>query len=119
MLPASKHQQHIQRDNPTSGCRVAPGELSIRPLSPAPLGFDEVFGGHLFRKHPMLFDSITKDRQTTAIAHRDGEPCVCERLPPVRVVDDVTDGSFAVDRRDPPIQSDSVAGPAFVFAEWV
>ncbi len=42
-----------------------------------------------------------------------------EGLPPVGVVDDMTDRPLAVDAGDTPIESDSIAWPAFVFAEWI
>ncbi|GAB5517400.1 MAG: hypothetical protein Rhob2KO_51250 [Rhodopirellula baltica] len=40
-----------------------------------------------------------------------------EGLPPIGVVDDVADRSLAVDRGDSPVESDAIAGPAFVFTE--
>nr|WP_242632144.1 hypothetical protein [Rubripirellula amarantea] len=76
--------------------------------SAAAFGFDEVFGGDLFGEHTVLVGAIAEDGKTSVVAHRDGEPCVCERLPPVRVVDDVADGAFAVDGRDSPIQTDAI-----------
>lgn len=87
--------------------------------SAAAFGFDEVLGGDLLGEHSVLFGSVTKDRKTTSIAHRDGESRVREGLPPVGVVDHVSDRSFAVDGRDSPVQADSVARAPFVFAEWV
>lgn len=87
--------------------------------STAAFGFDEVLGGDLFGEHAVLFGAITEDGKTSVVTHRDREACVREGLPPVRVVDDVADRSLAVDGWDPPVQSHAVAGPAFVFAEWV
>jgi hypothetical protein len=42
-----------------------------------------------------------------------------EGLPPVGIVDHMSDRSFAVNGWDTPVQSNTITGPAFVFAEWV
>ncbi len=67
----------------------------------------------------MRFGLIAIDRQTSAIAHRNGESRVRKRLPPIRVVDDVTNRAFAVYAWDAPIQTNTISRPAFVFAEWI
>ena len=87
--------------------------------SAAAFGADEVLGGDLLGEHAVLVGAIAEDGEATSIAHRDGEPRVREGLPPVGVVDDVADGSFAVDGWDSPVESDAIAWPAFVFAERV
>ena len=87
--------------------------------SAAAFGADEVLGSDLLGEHAVLVGAVAEDRETASVAHRDGESRVREGLPPVGVVDDVADGSFAVDRGDSPVESDSIAWPAFVFAERV
>lgn len=85
--------------------------------STAAFGFDEVLGRDLFGEHSVLLGAITENGKTSVVAHRHGKAGVREGLPPVRVVDDVADGSLAIDCRHSPVQSDAVAGSAFVFAE--
>lgn len=67
----------------------------------------------------MRFGLVAVNGQATTIAHRDSEPRVRERLPPIRVVDDVPDRAFPVDAGNSPVQTHAVAGAAFVFAEWI
>ena len=66
--------------------------------SAAAFGADEVLGGGLLGEHAVLVGAIAEDGETASVAHRDGEPSVREGFPPVGVVDDVPDRSFAVDR---------------------
>ena len=87
--------------------------------SASALGADEVLGGDLLGEHTVLVGAIAKDGEAASVAYCDGESRMREGLPPVGVVDDVADGSFAVDGWDSPVESDSVTRPAFVFAEWV
>jgi len=87
--------------------------------SAAAFGFDVVLGGDLFGEHAVHVGAITKNGEATSVAHRDGESRLREGLPPVGVVDDVTDRPLAVDAGDTPVESDSIARPAFVFAEWI
>ena len=85
----------------------------------AALGFDEVLCSNLFGEHAMRFGLVSVNGQATTIAHCDRESRVSERLPPVRVVNDVSDCTFPVDAGDSPVQTNAVAGAAFVFAEWI
>ncbi len=87
--------------------------------SPAAFGADEVLGGDLLGEHAVLIGAIAEDGEAAAVAHRNGESRMRERLPPVRVVDDVADGSLAVDGGDSPVEPDAIAWPAFVLAERV
>ena len=87
--------------------------------SASAFGADEVFGGDLLGEHAVLVGAIAEDGEAASVTHCDGESRMRERLPPIRIVDDVADGAFAVDGGYSPVESDSIAWPAFVFAEWV
>ena len=87
--------------------------------SAAAFGADEVLGGDLLGEHAVLVGAIAEDGEAASVAHRDCKPGVREGLPPVRVVDDVADGSLSMDRGDSPVEPDAIAWSAFVFAEWV
>ncbi len=80
---------------------------------------DVVFGGNLLGKHSVFIGTVAEDGEATSIAHGDGESCMGEGLPPVRIVDHVADRPFAMNGWDSPVESDSITGPAFVFAEGI
>src|SRR5690606_28434117 len=97
---------------------LRPG-LPLIDGSPAALGLYEVLGRDLFGEHAVGVRSVTEDRQTAAIPHRDSESGVRERFPPVGVIDHVPDRSLAMDTRNPPVETDAVAGAPLVFAERI
>ena len=71
----------------------------------------------MLAEHAMGFGVCAKERQATAIAHGNTKPSVDKRLPPVRVVDHVSDRAFAMDVGDAPVESYAITWPAFVFTE--
>ena len=85
----------------------------------SPLSLDEVLGGDLLGEHAVLISTIAEDGEASAIAHGNGKPCMRERLPPVGVVDHVSDRSLAMDGWHSPVESNAIARPAFVFTEWI
>ena len=87
--------------------------------SAAAFGADVVLGGDLLGEHAVLISTIAEDGEASAIAHGNGKPCMRERLPPVGVVDHVSDRSLAMDGWHSPVESNAIARPAFVFTEWI
>lgn len=65
----------------------------------------------------MLIGDVAEQRQASTFAHRNGQACMNERLPEVRVVNDVAYRTLTVDVRHSPVVANAVAGLTFVFRE--
>jgi len=87
--------------------------------SAAAFGADVVLGRDLLGEHAVLVGAVAEDGEAASVAHGNGKPRVREGLPPVRVVDHVSDGSLAMDGWDTPVEPYAISRPAFVFAEWI
>ncbi len=68
-------------------------------------------------EHTMRFGVCAKERQAAAIAHRDTKASIDKRLPPVGIVDHVTDCALAMNVRDTPVESYAITWPATILAE--
>lgn len=71
----------------------------------------------MLAEHAMRFGVRTKEREATAITHRNTKPSVDKRLPPVGIVDHVSYGSFAMYVWDTPVESYAITWPATILAE--
>ncbi len=86
--------------------------------SAAGFSLDEVLRGQMLGEHAMRLCIAAKERKATAITHRYAKASVHKRLPPVRIEHDVSDGSFAVNIGDTPIESYAITWSATILAKW-
>ncbi len=69
-------------------------------------------------EHTMRFGVCAKERQAAAITHRDTKASIDKRLPPVGIVDHVTDCALTMNVRDTPVETYAITRTASVLAEW-
>lgn len=81
----------------------------------APGGLDAVFRRQMFGKKLMLERLPPEERKATFVPHWNTQPSMNETFPEVRVENAVSDGSFAADIGDHPVQPQPVAGLFLVF----
>lgn len=85
--------------------------------SPPTFGTDAELRREVLGQEAVRVGFVAEERQAATVANWRGKARVDERLPIVRIEDDVPDGSFALDVGDSPVVAHSVAGPAFVLGE--
>ncbi len=94
---------------------------SLRPVlplvdhPPSAFGLDPVLSRDVFGEEPVLLGLVAEQGQAASIAHRRGQAGMNERLPVVRVEDDVPDRPPALDVGNPPVVADPVTSLALVF----
>ena len=115
--PASTPRRRSRPGNRTSGCRLARANLPFVDRSAAAFGLDAVLGRQMFGEQSMWLGIVAEQRQAPTIAHRHSQAGMDERLPVVRVVDDVANGPLALDVRHPPVVSDAIARLPLVLGE--